>query len=154
MRSFFLIVCVLLTLPVQAQTPDFCTLLKQKESVIYTPGISVDGKPVASAHLNDQSDILPQRIVVPLTVDIAREFGLNMPSLEAQGQIGTLEITGNQVFLNGRDLSDKAQILCKPEGEITPVPEVKQMQSPVSTEEERDVIFGQSGNKTLNTYND
>lgn len=91
--------------------------------VAYQPGVDVRGKPVVPADLDSNIRIdLPEEISIPLTVDVMSFLKLDTGALPASAmkrndaQLGTLTLRGNQVFFNGRPLTDAEQdnlaVLC------------------------------------------
>lgn len=124
MKYFFAILCFL-SLPAHAievtYSYQMCRLLEQhipRDDVTYQPGVSVDGKAVVPADLNGGSNFqLPDTIKIPLSVNLAKEFGLaQFNGDELVAPLGVLEVTKDgRVLQDGRDLSERAYVICKEE---------------------------------------
>lgn len=122
--NLFIILC-LLTLPTLAievtYSYQMCRLLEQhvlRDDVTYQPGVSVDGKVIVPADLKGGSNFrLPDTIKIPLSVDLAKEFGLvQFNGDELVAPLGVLEVTKDgRVLQDGRDLSERAYVICKEE---------------------------------------
>ena len=122
MRFLTLLLC-LLSLPAFAievtYSHQMCRLLAEhtpRDDVAYQPGIDVNGKAVVPADLNGGSAFqLPETIKIPLSVDLAQEFGLTeFTNDELVAPLGILEVTKDgRVLQDGRDLTSQAHVICK-----------------------------------------
>ena len=125
MRLFILF--LLFAFPAQAievtHSYQMCRILEQhipRADVTYQPGVDVHGEPVVPADLNDSSGFqLPETIKIPLSVDLATDFGLKgFGSDELVAPLGVLEVTKDgRVLQNGKDLTDRAYVICKEAGQ-------------------------------------
>ena len=85
----------------------------------HVPDSDVNYKPdplVAPADLNPNPFILPERIAIPLTIDVAKFTGITVPDgLEAQGQLGLIEVDTktNELFYNGESITRKIEDYCE-----------------------------------------
>lgn len=109
-----------------AVSPQFCqALIKHTPDadVAYQPGVDVRGKPVVPADLDSNVQIqLPEEISIPLTVDLMQFLKMDSSALPASAmtrndiQLGTLTLRGDQVFYNGKPLTNAQQdnlaVLC------------------------------------------
>jgi hypothetical protein len=100
-----------------AQDPA-CRLVashKPSNDANYRPGLDVRGKPVVPADLNAAPPMLPETIVVPLTIDLAQRLdGQGVKGLTLDGNAGYLEInpsTGS-VRWNDQDITPAMAVLC------------------------------------------
>ncbi len=113
--------------PNMAVDPALCRAVTKhvpEPNVTYQPGIDVHGNPVAPADVAGTPDVqMPQTITIPLTVSLAKVLNLNTAQYPysqfgdtTEALIGTLTVNGDQVFLNGKPLSDTQQdnlsVLC------------------------------------------
>jgi hypothetical protein len=128
MRLFLVLLSLFLAAPAEAEAPlpaAFCQkLVKHVPSadVAYQPGIDVYGKPVVPADLTPPPAIVPDKIAIPLSLDLMKAAGLNASaypfSLLQRNDIalGTLVLEGDKVTLNGHPLADEEQdklaVLC------------------------------------------
>lgn len=83
----------------------------------YTPGVDVNGKPVAPADLPAAASpamTVPDYIEVPLTVNLAEKLSQPLPEgAEMKGVVGNLRLyKGGKVEYNGQDLTPKVTTLC------------------------------------------
>lgn len=82
----------------------------------YTPGVDVNGKPVAPADLPAAGPVVtvPDYIAVPLTVNLAEKLSQPLPEgAEVKGVLGNLRLYKNgKVEYNGQDLTAKVTTLC------------------------------------------
>ncbi len=107
--------------------PAFCNQLVKHTpdaDVAYQPGVDVNGNKVAPADLPGQPQMaLPQKIQIPLTVNLAKSLNLNTASypytLLGQGTevtLGTLTVDGDKVLFNDQEITDAQQdklaVLC------------------------------------------
>jgi len=87
----------------------------QNPGATYQPGVDVHGKPVTPADLpNATNMILPERMVFPLTIDLAKALNLdtsaypyNKLGAGTEADLGDLEIYGTNIFFKGRPISDE-----------------------------------------------
>lgn len=112
--------------PTIAVDPAACRWVKQHRAsadVNYQPGVDVQGRPVAPADLPGTAQIqLPERIEIPITLDLAERFGLPRTALSRTGvtagevQVGVVTLDGSQARFNGQPLSaaaeDELAVLC------------------------------------------
>jgi hypothetical protein len=83
----------------------------------YKPGVDVHGKAVAPADVpSSTSFALPNKIAIPLTLDLAKSLNLNVSQYPynrlgtgTEVQLGTLTLEGDQVFFNGKPLTSQDQ---------------------------------------------
>jgi hypothetical protein len=106
--------------------PRLCQTLTKHvpdADVAYQPGVDVNGHAVTPADLDDgRPSILPEEIIIPLSVDLMQHLALDPHSLPARAMkrndipLGTLTITSGQILFNGKPLSDAQQdnlaVLC------------------------------------------
>jgi hypothetical protein len=98
--------------PVLCNTSKIHTL---DPSSTYQPGVDVHGKPVTPADLPDPSNmVLPERMVIPLTLDLAKVLNLDTSAYPysklgagTEVQLGKLEIYSTNVFFNGKPISEE-----------------------------------------------
>ena len=108
---------LMLTFPVNAQTtPEFCAMIKDRNSVTYTSGIDVHGKKVVSADLNNSFAKTLFPVQIPIQIDVQDRF--NRTLLEGaiiRPQIAHFDIhEDGRVMYGDKDLTGKAQELCQP----------------------------------------
>ncbi len=121
MRLFLFI--LLSAFPVHAievtYTQTMCRILERhvpRDDVTYQGGVDVNGRAVAPADLGGaQGFQFPDTIKIPLSVDLAQEFGLAGFGNDALvAPLGLLEVTKDgRVLQEGRDLTERAYVLCK-----------------------------------------
>lgn len=106
--------------------PAFCRALVKHvpdADVAYRSGVDVRGKAVVPADLGGQPQMdLPEEIVLPITADMFKLLGLDQSKFPFQAMqrndiyLGTLTVRGEQLFWNGKPLSDAQQdnlaVLC------------------------------------------
>lgn len=94
--------------------------------VEYQPGRDATGRRVAPADIPGTQDHLEDQIVIRLTNDAAKVFGLNMPSIqrgddkiplaEAETNIGFVTLQNGKAYLDGKPLDasrqDELAVLC------------------------------------------
>jgi hypothetical protein len=76
--------------------------------VAYVPNIGIDGESVAPADVAGAPQVrVPDSFVVPITVDLARRFGIPAtPDLyKAEPHIGTVVFRDGEAWFNGQRLS-------------------------------------------------
>ncbi|MBN9525538.1 MAG: hypothetical protein J0H82_05005 [Alphaproteobacteria bacterium] len=91
------------------------TVYRPAPDVAYKPGVDVHGRPVAPADLpNGYEGVLPDQIVIPLTVPL-RRYAPQVPAVagsEIYAGAVTLDLASGKLFLNGRPLEpDDGQAL-------------------------------------------
>jgi len=81
----------------------------------YVPGVDVDGKPVVSADVSGDHQVMPLQVVrIPLEMDLAQRFGLSLPEgLEMKPNLGMLNIyQDGRVTFDGQDLTTQVEQFC------------------------------------------
>jgi hypothetical protein len=76
--------------------------------VPYTPGVDVDGKPVAPADLPDSGPaIAAESFPIFLTLDLKRKFRIPYAAkfFKFDAVVGLIAIQGNRVFFNGQPIA-------------------------------------------------
>jgi hypothetical protein len=82
---------------------------QQPPGVEYQPGVDVHGRPVAPADLGGGYNIKPPEIIViPIEVLIQDRFNIPANSVlwNAEAQVGTVIVKGDQVYYEGQLLGD------------------------------------------------
>lgn len=101
----------------------------QPPGVEYTPGVDVNGNKVAPADLDARPPIkLPDKIYIPITVDLAARFGIPATSnlFKGEAYIGTASVSlkDGRAWFNGRPLTNAEQAalarLCQEQGKPAP----------------------------------
>lgn len=126
----YLTAFILALMPVSAFAQEVipeCQLLGQHKpagDVAYTPGVDVHGKPVVPADLGGAAAIVPDTVVVPLSVDLAQRLqNSNVEGLKLEAPLGMLEIHQNgRVTYNGQDWTPQVYALCGKENLLPPLP--------------------------------
>ena len=97
-------------------TSTLCSMIKDRHSIHYTPGINVHGKKVVSANLNDEFSKTLFPLKIPVEADLVERFGLNTGNgIELEPTIAHFQVhEDGRVMYGGKDLTDKAQNLCQP----------------------------------------
>lgn len=87
---------------------------KAAPGVAYEGGVDVKGKAVVPADINASPITMPENIVVPLSLDLAKRLqGLNVTGLNLESTLGFLEVSsGGRVTYNGQDLTPQVYLLC------------------------------------------
>jgi hypothetical protein len=114
------VVLVLFSVSAHAQNesniPPECRLLpdhKSQADVAYKPGVDVKGKAVVPADINAVPMIDTDVVVVPLSINLARQIGHSIPGLQLEGNLGYLEIgKDGRVIYNGQDWTSQVHVLC------------------------------------------
>lgn len=89
---------------------------KPTVSADYVPGVDIHGNTVAPADLNDRaSPYIKNPILIPIEVDLAQRFGLNLPlGVELKPTVADLEIyQDGRIKYEGRELKQDIETLCK-----------------------------------------
>ena len=76
--------------------------------VAYTPGVDVDGNPVAPADLPDRaSPIAADNFPIFLTLDLKKKFQVPDAAklFKLQAVVGLIAVQGDQVFFNGQPIA-------------------------------------------------
>jgi hypothetical protein len=95
---------------------EFETLCRdQVVGANYVGGVDVNGNSVVPADLNSSgSDILPEVIEIPVTMELAQKLNLSIAGLELKPELGKISVTKNgKVTFNGRDISSNVTTFCK-----------------------------------------
>ena len=131
-RVFQLLACAILTVPAtsyaqpQAKTGSsiskavermICQNLANKaigERANYKSGVRVSGEEVTPAEGPQAGRDVREVVTVPLTIDLARRMGVNVPdSIEMKAQLGILHIDREgAIRFDNKDITDKARQLC------------------------------------------
>jgi hypothetical protein len=94
---------------VSRQDCDWLVKYQQPPGVEYQPGVDVHGEPVVPADINSGANIqLPQTIVIPVEV-LLRKYAFippGSPLRQSKAELGTITVTGDQVFYNDQPLTD------------------------------------------------
>ena len=123
--------------------PPECKLLpvhvpQADVSVDYQAGVDVKGRPVVPADLNAQPFAGLDRMVIPLSVDLAERMNSPAAGLDLKAELGTLEIyqTGRIVY-NGQDWTSQVYVLCgqkPPEDAVPKEPDLQTPQEPLESQ--------------------
>ncbi|WP_133614520.1 hypothetical protein [Dongia mobilis] len=82
---------------------------RQAPGVEYQPGVDAHGRPVAPADLGGGYNIkVPEIIVIPIEVLVQDRFHIPANSVlwNAEAQVGTVIVKGDQVYYEGQLLGD------------------------------------------------
>ena len=96
-----------------------CDRLNSEDSSVsaeYVPGIDVRGKPVKNADIETHKTfILPDEIVIPIDIDVAKEFDLGSSGiLTPSVSVGTIKLKAGSIYLNDSKLpTDTVQLIKK-----------------------------------------
>ena len=85
----------------------------------YKPGVSASGEDVTPAEGPQAESRVREVVAVPLTIDLARRMGLDVPDdIEMKTRLGTLRIDRKgAIRFEDKDITDKAKQLCNaPDG--------------------------------------
>ncbi len=114
----FFIVILLLAYPVLAQDAEqeFCTAVAKYQSggADYVPGVDVHGKPVVGADLNSGMKPMFDPVVIPIEIDIAERFGLELPEgMAMKPEIAHVKIySDGRVEYNDTDVTKDTETMC------------------------------------------
>ncbi len=111
---------MLCVLPAYANDlPPECRLLpahvpRADVSAEYQAGVDVRGKPVVPADINGGYFNDLERVVIPLSVDLAERLkNSNIEGLQLEADLGTLEIyQSGRVSYNGQDWTSQVYAIC------------------------------------------
>lgn len=80
----------------------------------YQAGVDVKGNPVVPADLNPVPVAAPTVMEVPMTYDLAKKLGQNLPEgIEMKGSLASIKLYSNgKVEYNGQDISSNAAAMC------------------------------------------
>lgn len=94
--------------PIDLSACRFLTAHRPAAGVEHTPGVDVNGKPVAPADLPGSAGAAPplERFDIPVTVDFARRMGFPVPQgAAAPGvEVGYLTWYANRLYFNGQPI--------------------------------------------------
>ncbi|MGE3770760.1 MAG: hypothetical protein AB7G06_07390 [Bdellovibrionales bacterium] len=123
--KYLLFFFVLLALPAQAAEmleidKAACRLVTQHQpdaSVAYQPGVDVHGNAVAPADLTPPRPTIGDHITIPLTVDIAQQFGLPLgAAIGSEATVAVITVDNGKAYLNGLPLDGEDEqnlaVLC------------------------------------------
>lgn len=81
---------------------------RQAPDTAYRPGVDVHGRPVVPADPDGQTIRLPDKIVIPITVELQDRFGIpaNSALFKAEAEIGRIVVDGDRITFNGQLLQD------------------------------------------------
>lgn len=102
MRLTVFLFILMMAFPAFAQEAEqeFCTAVAkyQNGGADYVPGVDVHGKPVVGADLNSGMKPMFDPVVIPIEIDIAERFGLELP----EGMAMKPEIAHVKIYSDGR----------------------------------------------------
>jgi len=80
----------------------------------YQPGIDAYGNPVVPAEGNQPAISAPKAIEIPITMDMAKHFGITTPNgTEMNTEVAKLSIMNDgKIMYNGQDISGKVNAFC------------------------------------------
>lgn len=89
-------------------------LMKPEDSAEYKAGVDAYGRPVAPADAGQQAFQVPDRVDIPVHIDILKNMGIvNTPTPALGTDIGTVSVMkGGQIQFNGRDLTNNVTAYC------------------------------------------
>ena len=104
----------------EVSTASECKMLKDhvpQNDVAYKSGVDISGKAVVPADINSPVIDVPETIVVPLSIDLAKRINPQSPNIEGleelDATLGFLEISKNgRVTYNGTDVTPQVYTLC------------------------------------------
>lgn len=81
----------------------------------YVPGVDVHGKAVASADINESPQSLHNPIIIPIELNLAQRYGLNLPlGIELKPTVADIKIFDDgHIQYNGVDISDQIETVCE-----------------------------------------
>jgi hypothetical protein len=88
--------------------------LKEKGAQ-YVPGVDVNGNSVAPADLSSNRSIINELIVLPIDIDIAGRYGLNLPAgIEIKPNIANIIISSDgHIAYGNEDVTASVKSLCE-----------------------------------------
>ncbi len=120
MKPLFIAVFLLLlpsyTVAQETATDILCSQISKEHlaGANYVPGVDIDGFHVVGADLNDGSNAADNPIIIPIEIDLATRFGLDLPNgarlLPSVSQVALFQ--NGRVEYNGRDISSEAHAVC------------------------------------------
>ena len=119
MKKFLFLMLMSLATPAWADDtlPPECRMLpehKAQAGVAYQPGVDVNGKAVVPADINAAPIAVPEKIVMPLTIQMAQLLqNNNVQGLNLESTLGFIEIEQNgRVIYDGQDITSQVYVLC------------------------------------------
>ncbi len=118
MKKILVFALLVFAVPAMAnELPPECRMLpehKAQADVAYQPGVDVNGKAVVPADINAAPIAVPERIVMPLTIQMAQLLqNNNVQGLNLESTLGFLEIEQNgRVTYDGQDITSQVYVLC------------------------------------------
>ncbi len=100
------------TVPVRLTEADCRAVVVHEPApdVAFTPGVDVRGRPVAPADLPGTVRIeVPDEVVIPITIDLARRLGIPHALFEADAYVGTVTVVDGRPYFDGQPLFDADQ---------------------------------------------
>jgi len=78
----------------------------------------IDHEPRADVNHNETTVQAPQKILIPISVDLANRYDLDVPrSLELDSPLGIMEIDEQgRIFYNGEDITGDIKDKCENDG--------------------------------------
>ncbi|HEY8963935.1 MAG TPA: hypothetical protein VIN59_05665 [Alphaproteobacteria bacterium] len=111
--------------PAGIKPQDLCyaqDMMLTVQGADYVPGVDAYGKPVAPADVKSTQAIdVPERIDVPVDVDIVQALGLSVqPPVDLKANVGTISILKDgRVLYNNMDISSKMNTYCADKPQLT-----------------------------------
>lgn len=126
--KFLFIALLVFAFPVSAQTVvvEECKAITghiPADDVNYKPGVDVSGKPVVPADLNAAPFVVPDILMIPLSVDLARRLPDPPDGVLGEAPLGFLEVHKNgRITYEGQDWTSQIYAVCQDRSlpEITP----------------------------------
>lgn len=89
-------------------------LMDSTDNAEYKPGVDVQGRAVAPADASTQAFQIPDRVDIPVNIDILKSVGaITSPTPDLATNVGTVSVMkGGQVQFNGRDLTNNVSAFC------------------------------------------
>jgi hypothetical protein len=117
-RVMTILLLLLFSLPTFAEEVRqdmLCAVYKPPENVAYQPGVDVHGNPVVPADLNDRSDMAPDVVQVPVTIDLAQRFDKDWAQgMEMATEMAMIEIhKDGLVLFNEKDITMEVAAFCE-----------------------------------------